>query len=519
MNDGKGGTAKDTVIVVATQSSLFPTTNILDDFNRADGAIGGAWVGGTPALTITANALSLTGGGGWGLLNSPIFGANQEAYLTFATAPSAAGQHNLYLKTQGTNLFDGCVRVAFDSAGTSASVWTYDGSAGWVKHGGPYAASFGAGDRLGARAFADGSVQVFKNTTLLGTARISTWPYYAVGGRVGLELINTAVKADDFGGGDAVVNGNLPPTISILTPANRLFYTAGDSIRLTCTATDDKDATAALKYRWDVDLNHNNHIHPDAFFSTNKTASFQAQNHDDGSGVSYTVRLKVTDSGGLSSSKSVQIWPNIDLRSTSLLTSPDTITTTQAATYRFTVRNAGTMPAPFSHWQLIASNGVTLAQGDTAVAAGATVVIQRVIAPVLAAGKYTLRVALDTLNTVHETIETNNFRLKAQVVKLTTADAPEASDGLALSAVFPNPGHGEVGLALDLPSEQLVSMSVFDLQGREVYRASTEVRAAGRWNLSWSGRGPSGAPARAGLYLARVQAGDRTFTRRFVLIE
>jgi glucose/arabinose dehydrogenase/PKD repeat protein len=518
-SDGRGGTAKDTVIVVAVQSATFPTTNVLDDFNRADGALGGAWDGGTQAMVVSANTLALTGGGGWGLFDSPIFSANQEAYYTFNTAPSAAGQHNLYLKAQGTNLFDGCVKVSYDSAGTTASVWTYDSGASWVKRGGPYAASFAAGDRLGARAYADGSVQIFKNTTLLGTAKINLWPYYAVGGRVGLEMVSTTAHLDDFGGGDAVVNGNLPPTISIVTPANGLFYTAGDSIRLTCTATDDKDATAALKYRWDVDLNHNNHVHPGQLVSTNKTAAFMAQNHDDGSGVSYTIRLKVTDSGGLSSTKSVQIWPNVDLRSTSLISVPDTVTTSQAATYRFTVRNAGTMPAPFSHWQLTASNGVTLAQGDTAVAAGATVTIQRIVPPVLPAGKYTLRVMLDTLNTVHESVETNNFRTKVLFVRQTTAGVDDVVDRLALSAVYPNPGHGEVGLALDLPSKASVALSVFDLQGREVYRAPAQVRSAGHWNLTWSGRNADGAPSRAGLYLARVQVGERSYTRRFVLVE
>lgn len=518
-SDGRGGTSKDTVIVVAVQAAAFPTTNILDDFNRADGPIGAAWDGGTQALTVAANTLMLTGSGGWGLWDTPIFNANQEAYFTFASAPSAAGQHILYLKGQGKNLFDGCVKVAYDSAGTTASVWTYDGGSGWVHRGGPYAVSFAAGDRFGARAYADGSVQVFKNTTLLGTAMITSWPYYAVGGRVGLEMIASAAHLDDFGGGNAVVNGNLPPTCSILTPANGLFYTAGDSIRLTCAASDDKDATAALKYRWDVDLNHNNHVHPDQFVSTNKTAAFMAQNHDDGSGVSYTIRLKVTDSGGLSATKSVQIWPNVDLRSTSLTNLPDTVTTSQAATYRFTVRNAGTMPAPFSHWQLVASNGVTLAQGDTAVAAGVTVLIQRIIPPTLAAGRYTLRVMLDTLNTVHESIETNNFRLKTLVVKQTAAGVDDVVDHIALSAVYPNPGHGEVGLSLDLPSEADVSMSVYDLQGREIYRAPARLRAAGHWNLTWPGRNADGAPAHAGLYLARVQVGERAYTRRFVLVE
>jgi hypothetical protein len=60
-----------------------------------------------------------------------------------------------------------------------------------------------AGDQLGARARADGAVDVYKNGALVGTATVaSAWPYRANGGRIGLWTINAnATIFDTMGGG------------------------------------------------------------------------------------------------------------------------------------------------------------------------------------------------------------------------------------------------------------------------------------------------------------------------------
>jgi len=176
------------------------------------------------------------------------------------------------------------------------------------------------------------------------------------------------------------------------------------------------------------------------------------------------------------------------------------------------------MPAPISHWRIVASNGVTLAQGDTIMAPGTTVTIQRVVPPMLAAGTYTLRVRLDTLGTVHETSEDNNARVKTLVVKSVSVGVGDAPAALRLSGAYPNPSDGEVTLALDLPRASHVAMRVFDVQGREIWSMPECAYGPGRWSLAWPGRTAEGRTAHVGLYLARVEVDGQHFSRRIVLL-
>ena len=72
-------------------------------------------------------------------------------------------------------------------------------------------------------------------------------------------------------------------------------------------------------------------------------------------------------------------------------------------------------------------------------------------------------------------------------------------------------------LALTLPAAAEVSMRVLDVQGREVGRTRTARLPAGRTTLACGGRA-RGAPARPGVYVALVRAGERTWSRRFAIV-
>lgn len=86
---------------------------------------------------------------------------------------------------------------------------------------------------------------------------------------------------------------------------------------------------------------------------------------------------------------------------------------------------------------------------------------------------------------------------------------------LALAPVFPNPMRSGGTFAFALPQPAHVRLSVHDVQGREVLVLADEDRAAGWHTLAW--RNGERATLGAGLYFARLRAGGRTFTQRFVL--
>jgi len=411
--DGKGGVGRDTVVITATTVTNFPTTNVLDTFNRANGAIGAGWIVDKSGLVVSNNALTQTAGDNWGLWNANTFGPNQEAWITIKTLAANAPEHDLMLKVQGNSYLNGEIEVRYDDQQKAVYVSTYTPGFSWQARGAPIAVPFVSGDRLGARALADGTVEVYKNNALIGVRSVAGWQFAASGGRIGLTLAGATGALDDFGGGDVVFNTNTAPTVTVTSPTNRSFFIEGQSISLTGTASDAQDAAGLLAHHWDVELRHNTHIHFGLAFET-PSASLVADNHDDGSGVFYRVKYRVTDTGGLVGRDSVDLFPEIDLNAGTPVLAPSAPTAADSITASFVIRNLGRLPSNFSRWRLV--RGTTLlAEGDVIVPALDSVTITRKVGP-FPAGTISVRAVADTLAQVTELLETNNSAMASIVV-------------------------------------------------------------------------------------------------------
>ncbi len=105
---------------------------------------------------------------------------------------------------------------------------------------------------------------------------------------------------------------NLAPTATITSPANNSLYSAGQTINYAGTGTDPEDGViGAAGFTWWVDLHHDTHTHPLIQPFTGQTSgSFVIPNTGETSAnVFYRIYLKVTDSGGISTTTSVDILP------------------------------------------------------------------------------------------------------------------------------------------------------------------------------------------------------------------
>ena len=517
--DGLGGIGRDTVIVTVLAPTGFPTTGVLDDFNRADGPIGGNWSGAVAGLAVDAQSLVQTSSPSSARWNPSEFGPVQEAYVTLASIDGSAPSHDLLLKVQAGAPDSGCIEVRWDAAADEASVHTYTPGIGWEARGGPFALALGPGGPFGARATPDGTVQVFGNGVLAAAVSIAGWPFAAQGGSIGFELDGApASRLDDFGGGNTVFSTNTPPSVSITVPADTSFFAEGDTIWMRCLASDAQDPPHVLAYHWVGDLHHNVHVHPASFLSDSATTFMIGENHDDGTGVWWHIRLHVTDSGGLADTADVYAFPEVDLEPSAVTTAPVQPTTTESAIWQFQLRNHGRLPAPRSRWRLV-TGSTTLAEGDTLVPALDSVGVAVTLPPTLAPGTWVVRAVADTLDGVVETNETNNASMSAiTVVDGNTLAVPGTPVRLALSAPFPNPSAKSVELALDLPAEARIEFAIHDLLGREVWRAAPRQEAAGRTRLTWSGRTSAGDPAAAGIYYARVLVDGAPLVRRFARV-
>src|SRR5262249_23047029 len=82
-NDNPLGSLISLATVSPLPSGTFPTTGVLDTFNRADGGIGSDWVVSPGGYSIASNQLHV-GSGGPIYWNPTSFGADQEAFVTLS---------------------------------------------------------------------------------------------------------------------------------------------------------------------------------------------------------------------------------------------------------------------------------------------------------------------------------------------------------------------------------------------------------------------------------------------------
>jgi len=88
-----------------------------------------------------------------------------------------------------------------------------------------------------------------------------------------------------------------------------------------------------------------------------------------------------------------------------------------------------------------------------------------------------------------------------------------------LSPNYPNPFGPSTTVAFDLPAPGRVSLKVYDVAGRLVRTLAEATMPAGRNVVTWDGKDDSGERVAAGVYFCRLEAGDRTETRRMVLVK
>ena len=85
------------------------------------------------------------------------------------TIDPGAAEIGLVLKAQSNaGIGAGLIDVLYDPGAQRVQVWTYDAAGGWVQRGANIPVTFANGDQFGARAGADGTVEVFRNGTFAG---------------------------------------------------------------------------------------------------------------------------------------------------------------------------------------------------------------------------------------------------------------------------------------------------------------------------------------------------------------
>jgi hypothetical protein len=84
---------------------------------------------------------------------------------------------------------------------------------------------------------------------------------------------------------------------------------------------------------------------------------------------------------------------------------------------------------------------------------------------------------------------------------------------------FPNPFNPITTLRYDLPSNALVTLSIYDMLGREVTQLINTTQEAGYRLVQWDATDMHGKPVSAGVYLYQIRAGEFAQTKKMVLLK
>ena len=89
----------------------------------------------------------------------------------------------------------------------------------------------------------------------------------------------------------------------------------------------------------------------------------------------------------------------------------------------------------------------------------------------------------------------------------------------ALHQNYPNPFNPITTLRYDLPEQGFVTITIYDMLGREIKSLVNTAQEAGFKSVTWNATNDHGKPVSAGVYLYQIQAGDYISTNKMVLLK
>ena len=84
---------------------------------------------------------------------------------------------------------------------------------------------------------------------------------------------------------------------------------------------------------------------------------------------------------------------------------------------------------------------------------------------------------------------------------------------------YPNPFNPVTTLGYDLPEDELVNVTVYDLLGNVINQLVNEVQNPGYKSIQWNATNKKGQPVSAGVYLYSIEAGDFKQTKRMISLK
>ena len=121
---------------------------------------------------------------------------------------------------------------------------------------------------------------------------------------------------------------------------------------------------------------------------------------------------------------------------------------------------------------------------------------------------------------IYPQVGESRFTLTVAYSALTSNDEPANVPGsFILHPAYPNPFNPITSLRYDLPEQAQVTLTVYDLMGREITQLVNTTQEAGYRSVQWDATDSFGKPVSAGVYLYQIRSGEFVDTRKMVLLK
>ncbi len=84
---------------------------------------------------------------------------------------------------------------------------------------------------------------------------------------------------------------------------------------------------------------------------------------------------------------------------------------------------------------------------------------------------------------------------------------------------YPNPFNPETNIEYNLKSSAQVSITIYNVQGKQIRSLANNYRQTGTYTIRWDGVNESGTLVPSGVYFIRISAGNETLNHRIVMMK
>jgi hypothetical protein len=115
--------------------------------------------------------------------------------------------------------------------------------------------------------------------------------------------------------------------------------------------------------------------------------------------------------------------------------------------------------------------------------------------------------------------ESNMGRFHINLTGVSENDDATRPDQFALLQNYPNPFNPETWIVYQLPERSDVSLEIYNSLGQRVAVIEAGAQEPGTHQTKWNAKNEAGQKLPSGIYICRLQAGDKSFNMKMILLQ